>query len=141
MGHLEQENAFIAAVNAQQWDAVANFLADDMTWTGAASGPLGKQGFLVVQRAWFAAAPDYHVTLSNVREQGDTISGTTSVTGTQTKPLSLPNLPTLPATSKRFAVTWPNTSSTWRGDKIIAIDLGQPSTPGIGEQLGVQMPG
>lgn len=141
MGHLDQERAFIAALNAQQWDTVANFLADNMTWTGATSGPLGKQGFLAVQKAWFAAAPDYHVTTSNMREQGDTVQGTTSVSGTQTKPLSLPNLPTVPATNKRFSVTWPNTISTWRGDKIVAIDLGQPNTPSIVEQLGLQMPG
>src|SRR5579884_376271 len=140
MGHIEMGNAFIAALNAQQWDSVANVLAEDMTWTGAASGPLGKQGFLAVQKAWFAAASEYHVTWTNASEQGDTVRSTTTASGTQTKPLSLPNLPPIPATGKRFSATWPHSTVTWRGDKIAAIDLGQPSTSSITEQLGLQPP-
>jgi hypothetical protein len=29
MGHIEMRDAFNAALNAQQWDTVANFLTDD----------------------------------------------------------------------------------------------------------------
>lgn len=82
----------------------------------------------------------YRVTWTNARDQGDTVRGATGLTGTQTKPLTLPNVPPIPATGKRFSVTFPNTIVTWRGDKIAAIDLGQPSTHSISEQLGVQPP-
>ncbi len=139
MKYLEKGNAFTAALNAQQWDTVANYLTDDFTWTGAATGPTGKQGFLAAQKAWFAAAPDYRITWQASREEGDTAHGTTGVSGTQTKPLALPNLPPIPATGKRFSATFP-TTVTWRGDKIVAANLGPSSSPTVLEQLGVQPP-
>ena len=38
MGHLEMGDAFSAALNAQQWDSVASYLADDFMWTGGSAG-------------------------------------------------------------------------------------------------------
>ncbi len=139
MGHIEMGYAFVAALNAQQWDTVANYLTDDFTYTSTALGSLGKQGFLALQKAMFAAAPDYHGTVEPSREDGDTVHGTTRIEGTQTNPLAFPGLPPTPATGKRFSVTFPGTT-TWRGDKITAISLAAPSTPTMFEQLGVQPP-
>lgn len=139
MGHLEQANAFTAALNAQQWDTVATYLADDLVWSGGSAGTLGKQGFLAAQKAWFSAVPDYRVTWQTSREDGDTVYGTTGVGGTQTKPLALPGLPQIPATGRHFSATFP-TTVTWRGDKITAITLGAGSSPSVLEQLGVQLP-
>ena len=141
MGHIEMGNAFIAAINAQQWGTAANYLADDLTWTGGTAGTLGKQGFLAAQQAWFAAVPNYHVASQNQREDGNTVHSTTTVSGTQTKPLALPGMPQIPATGKPFSVSFPQTKVTWRGDKITTIDMGESSKPTILEQLGVQLPG
>ncbi len=139
MGHIEMGDALVAATNAQQWDTVANSLADDFTYTSSALGSLGKQGYLALGKAWFAAAPDYRLTWSNAREDGDTVHGTTGVSGTQTNTLALPGLPPIPATGKRFSATFP-TTVTWRADKITAISLGPSSSPTLFEQLGVQPP-
>ncbi len=139
MGYLEMGNAFTAAVNAQQWGMAANYFTDDFAWTGGAMGTVGKQGFVAIQQAWFAAAPDYHVTWEHAREEGSTVYGTTGVTGTQTRPLALPGLAPIPATGKRFSATFP-TTVTWRGDKIAAIAFGPTSSPSVFEQLGVQPP-
>jgi hypothetical protein len=139
MGHVEMGDAFVAALNAQQWDTAANYLADDFTYSSPAFGSLGKQVFLALQKAWFAAAPDYRGTWKLSREDGDTVYGTTGMEGTQTKPLALPSLPPIPATSKRFSATFP-TTVTWRADKIATINLGPSSTPTVFEQLGVQPP-
>ena len=145
MGHIEMGEACIAAMNAQQWDTAANYLADDFTYTDTALGSLalGKQGFLTLQKAMFAAAPDYHVTTENTREAGDTVYGTIRIDGTQANPLAFPGasplLPTVPATGKHFSVAFPATV-TWRADKIAGIMADRPNTPTIFDQLGVQPP-
>lgn len=140
MGHLEMANAFTAALNAQQWDTVASYLTDDFIWTGGSAGTQNKQGFLAAQKAQFTAMPDYRVTWTSAREEGDAVHGTIGVAGTQTKPLALPGLPQIPATGKHIAASFP-TKVTWRGDKIAAIGLGESSKPTVLEQLGIQLPG
>ena len=145
MGHIEMGNACIAAVNARQWDKAANYLADDFTYADTTLGSLalGKQGFLTLQKTMCAAAPDYQVTTENAREAGDKVHGTIHLQGTQATPLAFPGasplLPPIPATGKRFSVTFPATV-TWRADKIAAIIADPPSTPTIFDQLGVQPP-
>jgi hypothetical protein len=138
MGHIEQGDAFTAALNAQQWDTVASYLTDDYIWT-TATGSLDKQGFIALQKAWFAAAPDYRITWSNAREEGDMVRGTVVASGTQTQPLALPSLPPIPATGRPFSVTF-ETTVTWRGDQIAATTTG-PATPDVFDQLGVPRPG
>jgi len=139
MGHIEISDAFVAALNAQQWDTVAGYLTDDFTWVGGAAGPTGKDGYLVVQKAWFAAAPDYHATLSNIRDEGDTGYGTVTVSGTQTQLLAMPSLPAIPATGRRFSASFQSTV-TWRDDQIARMVL-EPVGPTVLEQLGIQVPG
>ena len=138
MGHIESGEAFVAALNAQQWETVAGYLTDDFTWVGGAAGPTGKDDYIAVQKAWFAAAPDYHATLSNIRDEGDTGYGTVTASGTLTNPLALPGLPALPATGKHFSATFESTV-TWRGDQVARMVL-EPVGPTVLEQLGVQLP-
>ena len=138
MGHIEISEALIAALNAQQWDTVAGYLTGDFTWVGGPTGPMGKDGYIAVQKAWFAAAPDYHGTLSNLRDEGDTGYGTVTVSGTLTNPLALPGLPALPATGKHFSATFESTV-TWRGDQAARMVL-EPVGPTMLEQLGPQPP-
>ncbi|HEX6818160.1 MAG TPA: nuclear transport factor 2 family protein [Ktedonobacterales bacterium] len=138
MGAIDTVTAFVAALNAQQWPSVASYLADDFTFTGGAPVPLGKQGLLAGEQAWFTGVPDRHLTFENARTDGNTVSGTTRVTGTQTKPLAFPGMSPIPATGKRFATAIP-TTITMHGDKIAAITLA-PASPTIFEQLGVQPP-
>jgi hypothetical protein len=61
------------------------------------------------------------------------------MTGTQTNTLTLPGLPPIPATGKRFSARYP-TSATWRGDKLAAMSLGPSATLPVLQQLGVQPP-
>jgi hypothetical protein len=140
MGHLEMSVAFTAALNAQQWDTAANFLADEFTWSAAGvPASLGKQAYLAWQRAWCVAAPDYHLTWEPAREEGETVHGTVGVSGTQTNTLVLPGMPPIPATGKHFSATLA-TVGTWRGDQLIALTTEFTSAPTLLEQLGVQSP-
>lgn len=141
MGVLDTFNAFLAAFNAQQWDKAASYLTDDFTITtsqGAHSESAGTQQFLAEFKAMFAAAPDFHSTFANPRVDGNTVHGTLQSTGTQTKPIVLPDMPQIPATGKHFTLTG-NAVVTVRGDKIATTNINMTS-PGMLTQLGVQPP-
>ncbi len=138
MGAIDIVTAFTAAMNAQQWDAAADYLTDDFTVSGITPQPLGKQEFLAGQKQWAIGVPDWRVALQEVREEGNAVRSTALITGTHTNTLALPGLPPLPATGKRFSTTDVITT-TLRGDHIAAMDIVSGS-PGFFEQLGVQVP-
>ncbi len=137
MGHIETVNAFNAAYNAQQWDKAASYLTDDFKLSDGKETE-GKREFLEGAKVWFAGAPDYQVTLENQRVDGDIVHSAMRATGTQTKPLTFPGIPAIPATGKRFTIT-ANVVTAMRGDKIATITLSLTS-PGLLTQLGVQPP-
>jgi predicted ester cyclase len=138
MGALETMRAFNEAVNAQQWDRVAGYLTEDFVFSGITPQPVGKQGFIEGQKAWFAGVPDWHVTPENLREEGGTVKADTRITGTHTGVLALPGMPPIPPTSKSFA-TADRAVATLRGDQIASLTI-EPGSPGILEQLGIQLP-
>ena len=137
MGHLDTVNAFDTAFNAQQWDKAASYLTDDFTLSDGKETE-GKREFIEGAKVWFAGAPDYHVTVDNLRVEGDAVYGVMRATGTQTKPLAFPGMPPIPATGKRFAIT-ANLMSQMRGGQIASTTLTLTS-PGLLAQLGVQPP-
>jgi predicted ester cyclase len=135
MGAIDTVTAFNDAHNAQRWDEVTRYLTDDFVFSGVTPQPVGKQEFIGGQQQWAAAAPDWHITLENLRAEGNTVQATSHVTGTHTNTLSLPGLPSLPATGRQFE-SRDATTATLRGDQIASLTI-VPGSPGILEQLGV----
>lgn len=138
MGALETMQAFSEAMNAQQWDRVAGYLTEDFIFSGITPQPVGKQGFIEGQKAWFAGVPDWHVAPENLREEGGVVKADTRITGTQTQVLALPGMPSIPPTGKSFATT-DRAVATLHGDQIASLAV-EPGSPGILEQLGVKPP-
>jgi hypothetical protein len=138
MGAIETMQALTEAVNAQQWDRVAGYLTEDFVFSGVTPQPVGKQGFIEGQKAWFAGVPDWHLTPENQREEGGMVKADTRITGTHTGVLALPGMPSIPPTGKSF-MTVDHAVATLRGDQVAAITV-EPGSPGIMEQLGVQPP-
>ncbi len=138
MGTLDTVTAFNDALNAQQWGEVARYLTDDFVFSGVTPQPVGKQEFIVAQQQWTAGAPDWHVTLENLRVEGNTVQATSYITGTHTNTLSLPGLPPIPATGHHFE-TRDASTATLRADQLASLTI-TPGSPDILEQLGVPMP-
>jgi len=138
MGALDTVTAFNDALNAQQWGEAARHLTDDFVFAGVTLQPVGKREFIAGQQQWAAAAPDWHVTLENLRAEGGTVRATSHITGTHTNTLSLSGWPPLPATGRHFE-TRDASAATLRGDQIASLTIA-PGSPGILEQLGVSMP-
>jgi len=138
MSAIETMQAFSEAMNAQQWDRVTAYLTEDFVFSGITPQPVGKQGFIESQKAWFAGAPDWHVTPENLREEGGVVKADSRITGTHTQVLALPGMPSFPPTGKSFA-TSDHATATVRGDQLASLAV-EPGTPGIMEQLGIQPP-
>ena len=135
MGAIETAQAVTAALNAQQWDALAGYLTDDFTFSGAQPQPGSKQEFIGGQRVWAAAVPDWNVALENLSADGDTVRGTSRITGTHTGILAFPGEPRVPATGKHFEAT-AATTFTMRGNQVAALHVVF-DEPGILAQLGI----
>jgi predicted ester cyclase len=140
MGAIETAQAFTDAFNAQQWEVARRYVTDDCTFSGDTPNQIGWERFVALNTAWFAAVPEYHITLEQVREEGDTVVGIARFTGTHTQTLDLLGLiPPVAATGKHFSET-DNFTMTMRGDKIAAIkSVTAPGTQDALQQLGVSM--
>ena len=108
----------------------------DFVFSGATPRPVGTQGYIDGQKAWFAGAPDFHIAFENLREDGAAVKADVRITGTHTQALALPGMPPIPATGKSFA-TKDRIVCALRGDQIATLTA-EPGTPGLMEQLGIQ---
>lgn len=138
MGAIDVVMALTDAFNGERWDAASGYLTDDFTATGLAPIVLNKQALLAGERAWHAASPDRRATVEQMREEGGAVKAVLSVSGTQTNTLSLPNIPAIPATGKRYTSSG-NMTATVRGDQVASLVV-EATTPGQLEQLGIQLP-
>jgi predicted ester cyclase len=138
MSPADIATAFAAAVNAHDLDKAATLMADDFTATGLAPVPLTKEMFLASQQAWFAGCPDWTVTLGELTEHGDTVTGRSTMTATHTGSLSLPGAPTLPPSGKRLSGV-DDVTMTIRDGKIAAFALVEDTSvnPPLAQQLGI----
>jgi predicted ester cyclase len=138
MGLTDVATAFVAAVNTHDLDIAATLMTDDFTATGLAPVPLTKETFLASQHAWFAGCPDWAVTVTDLTERGDTVTGRSTMTATHTGSLSLPGAPTLPPTGKHLTGI-DDFTFTIRDGKVAAFALDEDTsvTPPLVQQLGL----
>jgi predicted ester cyclase len=94
--------------------------------------------FLASQQAWFTGCPDWAITLSDLTEHGDTVTGRSIMTATHTGSLSLPGAPTLPPSGKRLSGA-DDFTITFRDGKIAAFALVEDTSfaPPLAQQLGI----
>jgi predicted ester cyclase len=130
--------AFAAAINAHDLDTAATLMTDDFSATGLAPVPLTREMFLASQQAWYAGCPDWAVTLGELSEHGDTVTGRSTMTATHTGSLSLPGAPTLPPTGKRLSGV-DDVTLTIRDGRIAAFALVEDTSvaPPLAQQLGI----
>jgi predicted ester cyclase len=138
MSPTDIATAFAAAINAHDLDTAATLMTDDFTATGLAPVPLTKEVFLASQQAWFAGCPDWAISLAELSEQGDTVTGRSTMTATHTGSLSLPGAPTLPPTGKRLSGVDDITLNV-RDGKIagFAVVEDTSAAPTLAQQLGL----
>jgi predicted ester cyclase len=134
----------MGAADAGDWDKAASFFSDDMVFAGPVPEPMGKDGFVGMQKAMRAGIPDWKFNASDLKEDGDKVTATLQITGTQTAELKLPmpGMAPIPATGKKISLPKEPATFTVKDGKISRLETAV--TPGGGvagllAQIGVQM--
>jgi predicted ester cyclase len=123
-------------------------------WSGTQTGPLSLPGMqaipatkkkVSVEDAYVVTVRGdkvSHFEIQKLTVDGDRASVKVRWSGTQTGPLSLPGMPTIPATGKKVSVE-DGYVVTVRGDKVSHFEIQSPADGGIPAaiaQLGVKVP-
>lgn len=145
MNAIEMIKSGLAAMESGQPGKMSEIFSDDMVFAGPVPQPIGKREFIAIQSAMVAAMPDWKFNTTDLKQEGDQVTATFQITGTQTRELNLPmpGFPKLPATGKHVSLPKEPITITLKGDKITRLEsavVPGGGVPGVLAQLGVQMP-
>jgi len=116
--------------------------ADAVASGGVLPQPIPMLEALNIMSGLMAGMPDMKYDIQQVTVNGNQATVNVKWGGTQTGPLSLPGMPTVPATGKKVSVK-DTYIITVQGDKISHFNVDSPADggiPGALAQLGVKMP-
>ena len=145
MNAKEMIKSGLAAMESGQPGKMSEIFSDDMVFAGPVPQPIGKREFIAIQSAMVAAMPDWKFNPTDFKQEGDQVTATFQITGTQTRELDLPmlGLPKLPATGKHVSMPKEPVTITLKDGKVSRIEATSVpggGVPGVLAQLGVQMP-
>ena len=145
MNAIDVVKTGLAASEAGHTSKFASMLTDDMVFAGPVPEPVGKREFVGLMSALVAAMPDWKFNATEYKQNGNQVTVTLQITGTQTGELNLPmpGFPKLPPTGKHVSLPKEPTTFTVKDDKISRLE--STNVPGGGVagvlgQLGVPMP-
>jgi predicted ester cyclase len=144
MSAIDVVKAGLAATEAGDFNKLDGLVADDYVFAGPVPEPVGKREFMGLQMALLKAMPDWSFNARDFKENGDVVTVTLQVTGTQTGELSLPmpGIPKLPGSGKKVSLPGEISTFTVKNGKLVRLDVAP--TPGGGlmgilSQLDVPM--
>lgn len=144
MSAIDIVKAGLAATEAGDFKKLDGMVADDYVFAGPVPEPVGKREFMGLQSALLTAMPDWKFNATDFKEDGDVVTVTLRVTGTQTGELKvpMPGIPILPASGKQVSLPGEISMFTVKNGKLARLDV----TPTVGggllgilSQLGVPM--
>jgi hypothetical protein len=144
MSNSDVARQAIDLLEAQDFDGAAAMMTDDFTFDGPVAEPVDREGFLVLSRAMATAFPDWTYRARDFREEGDTVTATVNVGGTQTGTLSLPFLGMPDVAPTGISVRNPDEAlqMTVRGEQVAGVRVDPVAgggVPGILTGLGVSL--
>src|SRR5512133_775369 len=83
------------ALEEKDYDRASRFLANDFTFSGVTPKAVKKDEFINMHRQLFQAIPDWRFNFNVIKEDDNEVTGKVHITGTHTRDLSLPMIPTL----------------------------------------------
>jgi predicted ester cyclase len=145
MNVQETAEAVVSAINANDWETVASYLADDFQFSGPVPEPIGPAEWIGTNMALNAGMPDMAFNVQIVGVEGNTIRTVSQMTGTHTADLDLTQMGigVIPATGNAISLPAENGASEVVDGKLVSLHLDTP--PGGGmfgmlAQLGVELP-
>ena len=145
MNAIDVVKAGLAASESGQASKFASMLTDDMVFAGPVPEPVGKREFAGLMSALVAAMPDWKFNATDYKQNGNQVTMTLQITGTQTGELNLPmpGFQKLPATGKHVSLPKEPTTVIVKDDKISRLEAAVVPGGGVAgvlAQLGVPMP-
>jgi predicted ester cyclase len=145
MSNTDLVKATLAAFESGDTKKAESLLSDDMVFAGPMPQPVGKKEFIGLQGALVAAIPDWKFNASDYKEQGDKVTLKAHISGTHTKPLTLPpmGIQSLPPTGTRVQLPYESLTVTVKNGKATRIEAEHVEgggVPGLLAQLGVKLP-
>ncbi|GLV57501.1 hypothetical protein KDH_43370 [Dictyobacter sp. S3.2.2.5] len=137
---------FMSALDDNNLDTAANYLADDFQFSGWTPMPLDKNGFLGMFKDIKEGIPGLLFNLHNVLEQSENrVTGTMQIKGYQTDSFIIPILGTPPIPQTANSVSLPTEDVTYQlnDSGIVAMVVQHTSGGGITgllRQLGIDLP-
>jgi predicted ester cyclase len=135
----------LAGMEMGQPGKLAETLADDMVFAGPVPEPIGKREFIGLQTAMVAAMPDWKFNATDFKQNGDQVTTTFQITGTQTADLNLPmpGFQKVPATGRHVSLPKEAITITIKNGKVSRLQSANVpggGVSGVMAQLGVTMP-
>jgi len=145
MNAIDVVKAGLAASESGQTSKFSNSLTDDMVFAGPVPQPVGKREFVGLMTAMVAAMPDWKFNATDFKENGNQVTMTFQITGTQTGELNLPmpGFQKLPATGKHVSLPKEPTTVTVKDGKMRRVEAAVVhggGVMGVLAQLGVPLP-
>ncbi len=82
MSTVETVKALVTALQSGDMELAAQHMSEDCIVSGLTPNPLTREEFLVLQSELLAAMPDFSYNLSELRAEGDKVTGLIAITGT-----------------------------------------------------------
>ena len=145
MSNADLVKSVLSAFESGDAKKAESLLSDDMVFAGPVPKPVSKHEFIQLHSALVAAIPDWKFNAGEYKEQGDKVLVKVHISGTHSKPLTLPpmGIQSLPSTSKHVQLPYENLTATVKNGKVTRIDgehVEGGGVPGLLSQLGVKMP-
>ncbi|SRR5258708_3785201 len=134
----------LGAFNARDEKKAFKDFASDLVVNGFTPQPIGLEEFKALNAANLAAFPDWHFEIKQMQAQGNKVTVTVQVSGTQKGPINLPGMPSIAATGKKVSAPDQFTCTVGADNKLHQMDFESPpggGFAGVLHQLGVQLPG
>jgi hypothetical protein len=143
--NIDTVKSFMTALEGNDYDQAAGYLADTFIFSGWTPQPLDKRGFMGLMQGLKSGIPGLIFNLHNIDEQGDIVTGTLQIAGYQSASINLPqlNLPPVPQMGRSVTLPTENVEYTLENDQITRMNIERVSGGGIAgllHQLGIDIP-
>ncbi len=123
----------MTAIQAQDWNKLQSLATSDFSFLGGPM-PMNLDAFIATQGAIGTAMPDFNFHLDEIRANGDNLTCDLHVTATHSAALSLPGMPSVPATNKHVTVS-DHLLVSMRNGKIATVESKPSADGGMGALL------